>query len=132
VIPWGLLSTNPELVILIPFAWFLWQAYAPRLIDFLVGSPDSNTHVYQTWWTRTKGEFKSEFDRVDKQIEEINGHVKCIADTQEDLVDITVAQSQLMNGSGGHMDAEAVENQLRNDDENRPSDYLQSDEEYNA
>lgn len=135
-IPWGLIETNPVLVVLIPFCWLLWQLYVPRVLDRLFGGnlPD-HEHVYETWWTSTVEMFQSNVDQIDTRVDKIGDDVGRIADTQEDLVNVTVAQSHLMNGTDGHIDVDEVEETLLDQNDTRPRDYLdvnddEDDDEY--
>lgn len=125
MVPWGLLATNPELVVLIPFVWFLWQFYAPPLIDKLVGyKPDSPEHLYETRVTKALHSIFSQVDRMDSRVDDIGNDVEKVAETQEDLVNITLAQTRHMNGYDGDIDLQEVEQTLTEERENRPADFL--------
>lgn len=125
-LPWGAVLSDPQYLILLPFAWLLWQVYAPAVIDRLTNFSTDNgsDHRYHTAWSALKAEMMSEFDRVDNRVDAIDSNVQRIAETQEDLVNVTVAQSHLLNGTDGEMDVEAVEATLRDDDRDRPTDYV--------
>jgi len=124
-LPWGAVLSDPQYLILLPFAWLLWQVYAPEIIDRLTNfSDDGSDHRYHTAWSALKAEMMSEFDRVDNRVDAIDSNVQRIAETQEDLVNGTVAQSHLLNGSDGEMDVEAVEATLRDEKKDRPTDYV--------
>jgi hypothetical protein len=126
MIPWGLIETRPSLVVIVPFLWFLWQIYVPLCIEWLVGRDDDG-YLYETWWTKTKRDFKSEFHRLDDRVDTIGSDVEAIRETQEDLVNVTVAQSHLLNGSEGDIDVESVEDTLLGAERDRPKDYLNED-----
>lgn len=126
MIPWGLLESNPAMVVLVPFFWVLWQFYAPPFIDKLVGyKPDSNEHLYDTRVTEQLRTIFSQVDRVDERIDSIGEDVERVAETQEDLVNITLAQTHHMNGHDGEIDVSAVEQQLRDKREESPEDFLE-------
>lgn len=127
MIPWGLLATNPELVVLVPFVWFLWQFYAPPLVDAVVGYDDEDGHLYETRVTKAIHSIFSQVDRVDERMDDINENVEQMADTQEDLVNITLAQTRHMNGYDGDIDLQEVEETLTEEREKRPGDFLRED-----
>lgn len=130
MIPWGLLQSNPTLVVLVPFLWLLWQFYAPPLIDRLVGyKPDSNEHLYDTRVTKQLRTIFSQVDRVDERIDSIGEDVERVANTQEDLVNITLAQTHHMNGHEGEIDVTAVEERLRDEQDETPDDFLSTTDE---
>ena len=125
-IPWGLLESNPSMVVLVPFGWLLWQLYLPPFIDRLVGyKPDSNEHLYDTTVTQKLRTIFSQVDRVDERIDAIGEDVGRVADTQEDLGNITLAQAHQMNGHDEKIDVDAVEERLGDKREDSPQDFLQ-------
>ena len=128
MIPWGLLETNPLLVVLVPFGWLLWQLYIPTIIDTLVGYDTEDTdrpqHLYETRLTQALHNVFSQFDRVDNRIDSIGSDVEQIAETQEDLVNITLAQSHQMNGHDGDIDVDSVEETLLDDEKEGPRRFL--------
>jgi len=127
-IPWGLIESNPTLVVLVPFVWLLWQFYAPPLVDKVVGyKPDSNEHLYDTRVTKQLRTIFSQVDRVDDRIDSIGEDVERVADTQEDLVNITLAQTHQMNGHEEEIDVDAVEQRLMDKQQDDPSDFLQNE-----
>lgn len=133
MIPWGLLETNPSLVVLIPFVWLLWQFYAPPILDRLVGyKPDSPEHLYDTRVTKQLRTIFSQVDRVDQRIDSIGEDVERVADTQEDLVNITLAQTHHMNGHDGKIDVEEVEKRLIDEGRDTPHDFLRDDDRSSA
>lgn len=117
VVPWSEITTNPELVILVPFIWLLWQLYLPRLIP-----------QYQTWWTNTQEKFYTEVGKLDTRIDSIGQDVSDIRDKQEKHLNVTVAQSHLLDGHEGSMDVETVEDNLLDNENETPRDYLKGDE----
>jgi len=120
MVPWDLVISNPSYAFILPFLWVLWQIYCPRFVNRLFGRPPTDDFLYQTWWSRLKEDFKSEFDRVDTRVQSIEH-------TQERLVDITIAQTHMMNGHDGEMKVEEVERDLRKHPEKSPSDYMDDD-----
>lgn len=124
MIPWGLFQSKPELVILVPFLYVLWQIYVPQLAEKLLGDPSTSGYAYETWWTKTRRSFMNEFSRIDSRVDGIGNDVERIAETQEDLVNVTIAQSQMMNGRDSDMDVDRVEKTLLDEREDRPRDYL--------
>ena len=128
MVPWGIATTNPSVALLLPFGWLLWQIYLPRLLNRVIGKPPEDGFVYDSWWTSTKQEFKSEFDRVDERADKMGESIEYIANTQDKLVKITIAQSHMLNGYDGDISVEDVKDDLRDESETvRPSDYLDED-----
>jgi len=128
MVPWGIATTNPSVALLLPFGWLLWQIYLPRLLNGVIGKPPEDGFVYDSWWTSTKQEFKSEFDRVDERADKMGESIEYIANTQDKLVKITIAQSHMLNGYDGDISVEDVKDDLRDESETvRPSDYLDED-----
>jgi len=128
MVPWGVALQNPTFLVLVPFTWLLWQIYCPRLINRAVGKPRAEGFIYDTWWTSAKREFKSELTRMDDRMDDMGESVSHIADTQERLVDITIAQSKMMDGHDDGIKVEHVEEDLRDEeDRSHPSDYLRDD-----
>ena len=128
MVPWSLITTNPSYAVLVPFVWILWQIYLPRFINRLVGRDPSDGFVYDTWFSSVKHEFKSEFDRIDNRVDSMGKSIEYIADKQEQLVSVTIAQSHMLNGYDGDIDVEDVEENLRdNDRPQSPEDYLEDD-----
>lgn len=107
---------NPTLVVLVPFAWLLWQLYLPRIIP-----------NYETWWTNTKKSLKQELRSLDSRMDSIAHDVSDISETQDKLVNVTVAQSHKMNGYEGEMDIETVKEDLLDSEKDFPRDYLKDD-----
>jgi len=127
MVPWAVVLNNPTYAIFLPFAWLLWQVYFPRFITWLFGQDPADGFIYSTWWTSVKTEFKTEFDRVDSRVGEMENNVSQIVDTQEKLVNVTVAQSHMLNGYDGDIDVESVEERLITDEQDKPSDYRVDD-----
>lgn len=123
MVPWGTLLENPSVAVMVPFLWLLWQIYLPRVLNKTVGKDPVDGFVYETWFTKVKHEFKTEFDRVDNRVDAMGNNIQHIADTQEKLVRITIAQSHMLNGYDGDIDVDEVEDDLR-DENPKPSDYL--------
>ena len=125
MVPWELISTHPSSFVLVPFVWLVWQIYLPRLINRLIGKSPSDDFVYSTWLTSTKRELKNEIIGIDERVDKMGQSMEYIADTQDRLVNITIAQSKMMNGHDGEISVEDVEDDLRDDtDRTYPSDYL--------
>lgn len=113
IIPWGELSSNPELTVLVPFLWILWQLYLPRIVP-----------GYETWWTKTRQNFMAEIHSMNERFDDVAKDVSEIAETQQDLIDVTVAQTEKMNGHDGEMDIENVKEQLYGHRDTGPHTYL--------
>jgi len=128
MVPWGALLEHPTLFITVPFLWLLWQIYLPRSINRLVGKSPADGFLYDTWWTKIKQEFKSEFSQVDQRVDKMGSDIESIADTQKRLVRVTIAQSHMLNGYDGELDVEEVKNDLRKEDERSATDYLDEDQ----
>jgi len=128
MVPWGTLLENPSVAVMVPFVWLLWQIYLPHLLNTIAGKDPADGFVYETWFTQVKDEFKTEFDRVDNRVDSMGSNIRHIADTQEKLVRVTIAQSHMLNGYDGDIDVDEVEDDLRENKAPRPSDYL--DDEY--
>jgi len=128
MVPWSVALEHPTFLVLVPFGWLLWQIYCPRLINRVVGKDPAEGFIYDTWWTAVKRDFKSEFDRVDNRVDSMGDSMEHIAETQERLVDITIAQSKMMDGHDEEIDVANVRRDLRDDEARpQPSDYLRDD-----
>lgn len=118
VVPWSELGSSPEFVVLVPFLWLLWQLYLPRLVP-----------NYSTWWTNTRDSFVQEVGKVEQRVESIGDDVADIRETQEKHLNVTVAQSHLLDGHEGSMDVDRVEDKLLDSNDDTPRDYLKDEDE---
>ena len=133
MVPWSFLTTHPSSFVLVPFVWLVWQIYLPRIINKLVGKPITEGFIYNTWLTETKSELKSEIIGIDERVDKMGDSMEYIAETQDRLVNITIAQSKMMNGHNGEISVKDVEDDLRDEtDRSYPSDYLKDEDEENT